>query len=204
MRRLWWAAVIGGVVMAGLAPRADQQGTAPPAQSAGEQAGATLPAGAMLDLRLQTPLDTSTAKADQKFDAATLGDFTKDGRVVVPAASGVKGFVSSVAAANAVQRGRLTLSFETLRIVSQDFKLRATVDQVFSGEGTAENARLTADATVGAAMTRVPGALQIVLTGVTVDQGGSIVSTSGADVKLPVGTILRVRVDRAVRISGTR
>ena len=177
---------------------------APPAQS---EPAAVVPVGARLDLRLQMTVDSGTARVDQRFTAATTMNYVADdGRVLVPAVSGVTGFVSSVQASNpSIRNGRLTLSFDTLRIGVKAALLRATVEQVFSGDAAnADAQRLGADAVVGAAMGRVPGGGQRLLSDVMVDNGGSIVSTAGTDVRLPAGTVLRIRVTRAVATSGTR
>ena len=125
--------------------------------------------------------------------------------MLIPSVTPVRGFVSSVrASATANRAGSLTLSFDDMKIGDQSLRLRGSVDQVFSDRTGEDSTRIAPDAAVLAAMGRVPGGGQALLVGVRVGAGGSIESTQASDVRLPVGTILRVRVDRAVQISDVR
>src|SRR4029453_9533382 len=56
----------------------------------------TVPVRAELDVRLQTPLNSGTAKVEQRFEATTILDYTSGRDVVIPAGLFVRGFVSSV------------------------------------------------------------------------------------------------------------
>jgi hypothetical protein len=166
---------------------------------------ATVPVGVKLDVRLQTALDSGLAKVDQRFDAATTVNYAKDGRVLIPLVTPVRGFVSSVRASSAANRtGSLTLSFEDLKIGDQILRLRASVDQVFADRTGEDTARIVPDAAVLAAMGRLPGGGQALLGGVRVGAGGSIESTQASDVRLPIGTVLRIKIDRAVQIADVR
>jgi hypothetical protein len=165
----------------------------------------TVPVGAKVDVRLGTVLDSGTAKVDQRFEATTTLDYVRDGRALIPAVTPVRGFISSVRASSTANRaGSLTLSFDDMRIGDQSPRLRASVEQVFSGRLGEDAARFGADAAVGAAISRLPGGGQGLFVGVMVGAGGSIVSTEATDVKLPVGTILRIRIDQAVQIPDGR
>jgi len=163
---------------------------------------ATVQAGTKWELRLLTPLDSATAKADQRFEAATLVDHAKDGRVLIPAATIVRGFVGSVLASNPSNRGgNLTLAFDEIRMSDKAIRFRATVEQLFKGQPSETTARVGTDAAIEAALSRLPGGGQGSLVGVLVGPGGSIASTEAGDVKLVVGTIMRVRIDRAIEIT---
>ena len=43
-----------------------------------------MPAGQELDVRMQTPLDSDTAQAEDRFETTTVVDLVQDGRVLVP------------------------------------------------------------------------------------------------------------------------
>src|SRR5689334_25005062 len=72
--------------------------TAPPAGPTEVNASrrGTIPAGQELDVRLQAPLSSETATAEQRFEAVTAVDVTQDGVVLIPAGSRVRGVVTDV------------------------------------------------------------------------------------------------------------
>jgi hypothetical protein len=163
----------------------------------------SVPAGTKWDLQLQTALDSGTSKPDQPFDAATLGNYGRDGRVLVAAASPIHGFVGSVKASSSDSRtGELTLAFKDITVGGRILKLRASVEQLFSGAPPDASGRAGTDAAIEAAVARLPNADRTLLPGVFVGVGGSIASTEGSDVKLAPGTLLRVRLDQPIQIDG--
>jgi hypothetical protein len=162
----------------------------------------TVPVGAELDVRLQTPLNSATTKVEQRFEATTILDYTRGNDVVIPAGSTVRGFVSSVRQAGKLDRkGSLTLSFDELRIANRSFKLRASVTQALDGKVGQDATRIGAGAVVGAIIGGIIGGGKGALVGVLVGGGGTIAATDGADVDLPVGTILRIRIDQPIDIT---
>jgi hypothetical protein len=179
----------------------------PAAAPSAARVSGTVPVGAELDVRLQASLSSATAKVEQRFDATTTVDYTTStGGLLIPAGSIVRGFVGSVSPAGHLdRRGSLTLSFDELRIGNQSQPLRASVLQALDGKGTQDNARLGAGAAVGAIIGGILGGGKGALLGVLVGGGGTMAATAGADVELPAGTILRIRVDQPIDIvaSGT-
>ena len=158
--------------------------------------------GTRLDVRLQTPLNSGRAKVEDRFEATTVLDYTMDGVVVIPAGSVVRGFVSSTRAAGHIDRkGSLTLSFDELRTGNRSYKLRATVEQALDGKAAQDAARIGAGAIVGGIIGGLLGGGKGVLAGVLIGGGGTIAATEGADVDLPVGTVLRIRLDQPVEIA---
>jgi hypothetical protein len=209
MRRLkvvtFFVAVLGAISLSAAQAGSAERVRAQPTFLDDPMRASTVPVGARFDVRLLAALDSGLAKVDQRFEAATMADYSKDGRVLIPAVTPVRGFISSVRASSVANRtGSLTLSFDDLRIGDQLSRLRASVEQVFNGRMGEEAARLGADAAIGAAISRLPGGGQGLFVGVMVGAGGSIASTEAADVRLPAGTILRIRVDQAVQIADGR
>lgn len=163
--------------------------------------GIRVPAGTEMDVRLAEPLSSATAKVEQKFEAVTFADVGIGGRVVIPAGSIVRGFVSSVRAAGRIERrGSLTLSFEELRVGNRTYRFRASVTQAIDKKVTEDTARIGAGAVVGAIVGGLIGGGKGALMGVLVGGGGTMAATDGADVDLPAGTILRVRIDQPVDV----
>jgi hypothetical protein len=155
----------------------------------------TVPVGAEIDGRLQTPLSSATAKVDQRFELLMLADVKVGSTAAVPAGTVVRGFVSSVRAAGKLdRRGSLTLSFDEILIGTTHVRLRASVTQAFEASRDDEMTRLTAG-TVGGGVGGVMGS-RGALRGVLIGAGGTLASTEAADVELPIGTVLRIRVDQ--------
>jgi hypothetical protein len=165
----------------------------------------TIPVGTELDVRLQDPLSSKTAKPEQRFEATLVEDYLMRGEVAIPAGSVARGFVSSVRAAGHLdRRGSLTLSFDELRINTTSFRLRATVQQALSADVREDRTRIGAGAVVGGVVGAILGGAKGALLGVIVGGGGTIAATEGADVELPAGTVLRIRLDQPLEVTFVR
>jgi len=161
----------------------------------------TVAVGAQIDVRLQTALNSATAEAEQRFEATTVVDYVDRGTVVIPAGSIVRGFVSSVQGAGRVERrGSLTLSFDEIRIGNRSQRLRASVVEALDGEVAEDVTRAGAGAVVGGIIGGLLGGGKGALLGVLVGGGGTLAATTGSNVDLPVGTILRIRLDEPLEI----
>jgi hypothetical protein len=164
-----------------------------------------VPVGTELDVRLQTPLSSATAKIEQRFEATTLVDYVMGEEVAIPAGSSARGFVSSVRPAGRIDRkGSLTISFDELRIEGRSYRMRALVLQTLDPKVGQDAARIGAGAVVGGILGGVFGGGKGALIGVLVGGGGTIAATEGSDVELPVGTVLRIRLDQPLEISTIR
>lgn len=165
----------------------------------------TIPVGTEFEVRLQDPLSSKTAKPEQRFEATLIEDYMMRNEVAIPAGSLVRGFVSSVrAAGNLDRRGSLTLSFDELRIGTTSFRLRATVVQALSADVREDRTRIGAGAVVGGVVGAILGGAKGALIGVIVGGGGTIAATEGADVELPAGTVLRIRLDQPLEVTFVR
>jgi hypothetical protein len=162
----------------------------------------TVPVGTELDVRLQTPLDSSTTKVEQRFEATTIVDLKVNNDVVAPAGSVVRGFVSSVSPAGRLdRRANMTLSFDQIVINETPVRMRAEVEQAIDGKVGQDLTKIGAAAGVGAIIGGLIGGGKGALVGVLVGGGGTMAATEGADITLPVGTILRIRLDQPLTIS---
>ena len=156
-----------------------------------------IPVGQELDVRLQTPLNSGTATTEQRFEATTAVDLKQGNTVLVPAGSNVRGIVSSAEPAGKIDRsGKLTLAFDQITVKGRNYPFRATVTQALESEGIrGETGRIGAGAGVGAIIGGILGGIKGAITGILIGAGGTIAATEGKDVELPVGTVLRVRLD---------
>jgi hypothetical protein len=171
-----------------------------PARARPERA-VTVAVGTEFDIRLQTPLNSGTAKVEQRFEGTTLEDVVVAGVTAIPAGAVARGFVSSVRPAGRLDRkGSLTLSFDELRIDQTTVRLRASVTKALDPKMRDDATRIGAGAVVGAVVGGILGGGKGALLGVIIGGGGTIAATEGTDVSLPVGTVLRIRVDQPIAL----
>src|SRR5207302_11509045 len=110
---------------------------------------------------------------------------------------------SSVNKAGRVERkGSLTVAFDRITVHSRAYPIRATVTQALESEGIkGEAEKIGIGAGAGAIIGAILGGAKGALAGILVGGGGTIAATEGKDVELPVGTVLRVRLDQPLTMS---
>jgi hypothetical protein len=154
-----------------------------------------IPVGTEFDVRLQSRLNSGTARVEDRFDATTIVPYDRNGRVLVPAGSVMRGVVNSVTPASRGinRKGELTLVFDRFSIDGRTYSIRATVMQALQGES--DTGRVAAGAGVGAIIGAIIGGTRGALTGILIGGGGTVAATEGKEVDLAPGTVLRVRLD---------
>jgi hypothetical protein len=171
------------------------------AQPVLEPIAVVVPVGTEMDVRLQTPLNSGTAKVEQRFEATTILDLKIGNVLPIPAGTVVRGFVSSVSPAGKLdRRGNMTLSFDEILLGKSPTRFRASIEQAIDGKMGQDITRIGAGATIGAIVGGIIGGGKGALVGVLVGSGGTMAATEGTDVSLPVGTILRIRVDEPLTV----
>lgn len=160
-----------------------------------------IPVGTEFDVRLQSRLNSGTASVEDRFDATTIIPYERNGRVLVPAGSVLRGVVKSVTPASrgVNRRGELTLLFDRFTIDGRTYSVRATVMQALQGE--ADTGRVAAGAGVGAIIGGILGGVRGALTGILIGGGGTVAATEGNEVDLAPGTVLRVRLDAPLDVA---
>jgi hypothetical protein len=187
--------------------RAQARGDAAPAASSrgpvvDERLSPTeIPVGTEFDVRLQSRLNSGTARVEDRFDATTIVPYERDGRMLVPAGSVMRGIVNSVTPASrgVNRRGELTLVFDRFTIEGRTYSIRATVMQALQGQ--ADTGRVAAGAGVGAIIGAILGGTRGALTGILIGGGGTVAATEGNEVDLAPGTVLRVRLDAPLDVA---
>ncbi|MGE5198937.1 MAG: hypothetical protein ACM3H9_04800 [Rhodospirillaceae bacterium] len=161
-----------------------------------------IPAGTELDVRLETPLNSETAKLEDRFTASTIADLYNGEVLLIPAGSPVRGIVTGVAKAGRVERtGKLTLSFDRVTVKGQAYPIHGVVTQALQSGGYREDAgKIAAGAGVGAILGGILGGFKGAMAGVLIGGGGVVAATEGEDVNLAAGTVLRVRLDSPLTI----
>jgi len=176
-----------------------------PTQVSSSEKG-VVPAGQELDVRLQTPLSSDTAKVEQTFETTTVVNIEQDGTVLVPAGSTVRGTVRSVDPAGKVDRaGKMTLAFDKLTVNGKDHQIKAMATNAFESGGIRDEAvKVGGAGAAGAVIGGIIGGVKGALIGAAVGSGGVIAATEGKDVKLEQGTIIRMRLDQPVDVKGSK
>jgi TolA-binding protein len=161
-----------------------------------------IPAGQEIDVRLERELSSETAQVEDRFTATTMVDLYQGNDVLIPAGSTMRGVVSSVSKATRTDRkGSLTVAFDQVTVRGRSYPIRATVTQALESEGIkGEAAKIGAGAGVGAIIGGILGGAKGALLGVLIGGGGTIAATEGTNVKLPAGTVLRVRFDQPLQL----
>ncbi len=156
-----------------------------------------IPVGTELDIRLQTPLSSDDAQVEQRVDATTVVPLYRGEGVAVPAGSSVVGHVVAVDRASRTdRRGSLVLQFTRLTVGGREHDVTLSITEALESEGIrGEIGRIGAGAGVGAILGGILGGVKGALAGILIGGGGTVLATEGKDVKLPAGTILRVRFD---------
>ena len=163
------------------------------------RADGRLPAGTEVAVRLEEPLSSATADVEDRFRASVDAPVRIGGDIVVPAGTEVRGIVRRAEPAERPQRaGRLELEFDSLYVDGTRVDMRTTVVELKDEEAAADAKRKTGIAAVlggvvGGLLKGRTGALIGVLAG-----GGAIVAQRGEDVELPEGTVVTVRLERAL------
>jgi len=160
-----------------------------------------VPVGTEFDVRLQSRLNSGTARVEDRFDATTVVPYERNGRLLVPAGLVMRGVVNSVTPASRGidRKGEVTLVFDRFTIDGRTYSIRATVMQALEGE--ADTGKVAAGAGVGAIIGGIIGGVRGALTGILIGGGGTVAATEGNDVDLAPGTLLRVRLDAALDVA---
>ena len=163
----------------------------------------TIPEGTEIQVRLDTPLSSRTARVEDRFTATVMRPLYVDNRLVVAAGSRVRGTVVGAESAERPARGgKLDLAFDAIELEDNtraDVRARVVrVDEDMDRSETAQKAGI--GAALGTLLGSVIGGTKGALVGLIVGGAGGAITTRGEEVELPEGTILTLRLDRAVNL----
>jgi hypothetical protein len=158
----------------------------------------TIPIGTELDVRLQDRLSSKDNVVEDRFRATTAVDLKMSDRVLIPAASEIRGVVSAVDKAGRLDRkAQMTLSFDQITINGRDYPIQGTIIDPVEGEGIkGDVAKIGTAAGVGAIIGGILGGGKGALAGVLIGGGGVAAAVPGKDIELEPGTVLRIRLDQ--------
>ena len=177
-----------------------------PAPAAPVQSALEVPVGTEMDVRMTDSLDSGTAMVEDRFEATTLVDVHVGGRVAIPAGSVVRGVVTAVDPATRTNRtARMTVSFDQVTVNGQAHPIRGTVTEAIQGSGMkGEVGRVGAGAGAGALIGGLLGGVKGALIGVAIGGAGTLAATEGKEVRVPQGSVLRVRLDSPIQMYAAR
>jgi hypothetical protein len=163
----------------------------------------TLPESTEMQVRLDTPLSSRTARPEDRFEGTVMMPVYVEDRMVIPAGARVRGTVVSAEPANRPARGgKLDLAFNSveledntrLDVRSRVVSISENIDKSETGEKAGMGAAL------GALLGSVIGGTKGALVGLIVGGAGGAITTRGEEVELPEGTILTLRTERPAEI----
>jgi hypothetical protein len=159
-----------------------------------------------MDVRLTDSLDSGTAMVEDRFEGTTLVDVHVGGHVAIPAGSVMRGVVTAVSPATRTNRtARMTVSFDQVTVNGQPLPIRGTVTEAIQGSGIkGEAGRLGVGAGAGAVIGGLLGGVKGALVGVAIGGAGTMAATEGKEVRVPQGSVLRVRLDSPVQMYAAR
>ena len=163
----------------------------------------TVPEGTEMQVRLDTPLSSRTARAEDRFEGTLMMPVYVDDRMVIPAGARVRGTVVSAEPADRPARGgKLDLAFNSLELEGNprvDIRSRVvSISENMDRSETGQKAGM--GAALGALLGSVIGGKKGALLGLIVGGAGGAITTRGEEVELPEGTILTLRTERPVNL----
>jgi hypothetical protein len=165
-----------------------------------------VPVGTEIDVRLTDSLDSGQAMVEDRFEGTTLADVLVGGRVAIPAGAVVRGVVTAVSPATRTNRtARMSLSFDQVTFNGQSHPIRGTVTEAIEGSGMkGEVGRVGVGAGAGAVIGGLLGGVKGALLGVAIGGAGTLAATEGKEVRVPQGSVLRVRLDSPAQMHAAR
>jgi len=125
-----------------------QQGTAQAQPVYGGQEGGaavTVPAGALLRMRINQTLTSASAKAGDRFDGIVVNDVVADGAVAIPRGAAVQGTVVDAKKSGALSgRGELTLQLTQVTLGGKSYAIVSDVWGRATGDKAAQSVNSTA------------------------------------------------------------
>jgi hypothetical protein len=159
-----------------------------------------LPEGTSIEVRLDHALSSKTARREDRVSATVADPVRAAGVLAIPAGTEVEGVVTSAEAAERPSKaGRIELEFDSLYLDHTRLDMRGHVAEIRESGGQAKKAGI--GAAIGGILGGILGGKGGAIAGILIGGGGSVVATKGEDVELPAGTVVTVRLERALTIT---
>jgi TolA-binding protein len=174
-------------------------------QSSARASVVEVPVGTEMDVRMTDSLDSGKAMVEDRFEATTVADVQVNGRVAIPAGSVVRGVVTAVSPGTHTNRkARMTVSFDQVTVNGEAHPIRGTLTEAIEGGVKGDVGRVAAGGGAGAVIGALLGGTKGAVLGAAIGGGGTLAATEGKEVRVPQGTVLRVRLDSPVQMNAAR
>lgn len=155
--------------------------------------------GTLIQIRLEHPLSSRTARREDRIDASVAQPVRAQGSLALPAGTEVRGVVRDVEPAQRPSKaGRIELEFNALYLDRTRLDVRGRVAAISEDDGRAQKAGI--GAVLGGVLGGILGGKKGVVAGIILGGGGAVAASKGEDVELPAGTLLSVRLERPLLI----
>jgi len=125
---------------------------------AGQQPGqqVSVPAGALVRIRIDQTLDSAQTKTGDRFDGIVVNDVAADGAIAIPRGAAVHGIVVEAKKSGAISgRGELSLQLSSISLGGQDYPV---VSDVWTHNGADKAVQSVDSALVGGVLGALVGA----------------------------------------------
>ncbi len=170
---------------------------------------AVVPAGTVLEVRLQESLSTKTNQAGESFEMQLEEDLIVDGKLLAPEASRVIGRLTHVKKSGKVEGlAQLGMDLQKIVVGDEEYSLKSNILS-YEAEGTVkEDAKKIGIATgVGALIGAIAGGKKGAAVGTAVGAGagtGAVLATSGEEVEFGIEQLFRFELERDVQMKVVR
>jgi hypothetical protein len=166
----------------------------------------TVSRDAVIGIRLETNVSSETARVEDKVTARVARDVTVNGHTAVSSGARLEGVVASVERGGKFkERARVGVRFNSL-VLADGTRLPIETETIFrEGESPTREAatKVGASTAIGGVIGAVIGGKKGAAIGATVGAGGgtaAVMAGAAADVVLPAGTALTVRLTEPITV----
>lgn len=164
-----------------------------------------VPAGAMLETRLETAVASDASSVEQPVQATLTEALVADGIIVAPAGSTLLGAVTAVRESGRVRgRAELALRFTRLRTDAVTYDIRTAPRRWIAEATKGEDAvKVGIGAAAGAVVGAIAGGAKGAAVGSAVGAGGGsavVLATRGEEIRLGSGTRLQVELTESLSV----
>jgi hypothetical protein len=164
----------------------------------------TLPVGTSLGIRLNSDVSSATSRAEDAVEATLIRPVKVGETEVLPSGSQLNGQVVAAAPSGKVKgRARLAVRFTTLRAHGETYPILAQVTRVAPATKQKDAEKIGLPAAGGAVVGAIVGGKKGAAIGAAAGGGAGtavVLSTPGQEVSLPKGSILALKLQKAVKI----
>jgi hypothetical protein len=163
-----------------------------------------IPAGTKLGVRLNTSVGSATSHVEQPVDATLVSPLRLDGVPVLPAGSHFEGIVSAAQRSGKVKgRAHVALRFTRLAARDESYPIAAQISRVAPATKKEDAEKIGIPAAGGAIVGALIDGKKGAAIGAAAGGGAGtavVLATAGKEVSLPKGSVLSLRLEKAVRV----